>query len=270
MAVIHPTAIVDSKAELAPSVIVGPYSIVEAGVKIGANCRIGPHCHLLGNTVLGKENIVHAGCVLGDEPQDLSYRGAPTSLVIGDGNRFREHVTIHRGTKEGTATEIGNHNYFMAHSHVAHNCRIHNHVIAVNSVLLGGYVEIEDRAFLGGGAVVHQFCRVGTLAILRGLSRISKDVPPFCMAVENNELVGLNVVGLRRAGFSLSQRTKLKEAYTILFRSNLNTSQALEQIESTSITLEVQHLIQFIRNSKRGISTSRHSKKEMETEGIEI
>ncbi len=257
MQVIHPTAIIDPKAELHSSVQVGPYTVIEAGVRLDAGCRVGPHCHLTGSITMGKDNVIHAGCILGDAPQDLAYQAAETSLQVGDGNCFREHVTIHRGTKEGSATEIGNGNYFMAHSHVAHNCQIGHHTIIVNGVLLGGYVEVGDRAFLGGGAVVHQFCRVGTMAILRGLSRISKDVPPFCMAVENNELVGLNSVGLKRGGFSLEQRSRLKETYAALFLSGYNFSQALEKLEKQEVTAEVSLLMQFIRSSKRGVCTAR-------------
>lgn len=257
MSTIHPTALVDPKAELDCSVQIGPYTVVEAGVQIGGRSRIGPHCYLIKGTLLGEDNIVHTGCVLGDEPQDLTYAGVPTRLIIGRGNRFREHVTIHRGTKEGTATQIGDGNYLMAHCHVAHNCRIGNHVIIANGVLLGGYVEIEDRVFLGGGAVVHQFCRIGTLAMLRGLARISKDVPPYCMAVENNELVGLNSIGMKRVGFSLSQRSKLKEAYLTLFLSGLNMTQALTTLERKSTITESHHLLEFIRHSKRGTCTAR-------------
>ncbi len=254
---IHSTACVDPKARLHESVVVGPFTVIEAGVTLGANCRIGPHCHLLGDTTLGEDNIVHTGCVLGDTPQDLAYQGAPTQLLIGRGNEFRENVTVHRGAREGTATEIGDDNYFMVNCHMPHNCRIGHHVIMANAVLLGGYVAVEDRVFLGGGAVVHQFCRVGTLAILRGLARISQDVPPYCMAVENNELVGLNSIGMKRAGFSIEQRSQLKQAYATLFLNGLNVSQALDQIEAAPMSVETQHLAHFIRNSKRGICTAR-------------
>lgn len=257
MSVIHPTAVIDPKAELHPSVNVGAYAVIEADVKIESGCRVGPYCHLMGRLVMGKDNILHAGCVLGGSPQDFAYEDASTGLNIGDGNCFREHVTVHRGTKEGSFTEIGDGNYFMVNCHVAHNCRIGNHAIIVNGVLMGGYVEVGDRAFLGGGAVVHQFCRVGTLAILRGLARISKDVPPYCMAVENNELVGLNSVGIKRSGFSLEQRAELKEAYSILFNGKHNLSQALENLEQRERTAEVQHLIKFIRDSKRGVCIAR-------------
>lgn len=257
MSLIHPTAVIHPKAELDDSVSVGPYTVVEKHVRLGSGCRIGAHCHLIGETLLGRDNVVHTGCVLGDSPQDLSYSGAPTRLVIGSSNIIREHVTVHRGTKEGTATEIGDGNYLMANSHIAHNCRIGNQVVVVNGVLLGGYVEVEDRAFLGGGAVVHQFCRVGTLAILRGLARISKDVPPYCMAVENNELVGLNAVGLKRAGFSMEQRSKLKEAWTTIFLGERNISQAVSALEQAEMTAEARHLVRFIQESKRGVCTAR-------------
>ncbi|MDD2708721.1 MAG: acyl-ACP--UDP-N-acetylglucosamine O-acyltransferase [Verrucomicrobiae bacterium] len=270
MSLIHPTAIVDAKAELAESASVGPYAVIEAGVKIGKGCRIGPHCFLTGDTTLGENNLVHAGAVIGDEPQDLAYHGIPTRVVIGNNNRIREHVTIHRGTKEGSATEIGDHNFLMAHCHVAHNCRIGNRVVVVNGVLLAGWVQVEDRAFLGGGAVVHQFCRIGSLAILRGLARISKDVPPYCMAVENNELVGLNVVGLKRAGVSLVQRRQMKDAYGVLFQSGLNVSQALEKLSQGEQTGQIQHLIQFIRQSKRGICHARRKPTDLGEEEDEV
>ena len=257
MSSIHPTAVIHPKAKLADNIEIGPYTVIDEGVQIASGCRIGPHCYLTGNTILGSDNIIHAGCVLGDWPQDLAYTGVPTGLTIGKGNRFREHVTIHRGTKEGTATEIGDENYLMAHSHVAHNCKIGSHVIIVNAVLLGGYVEVEDRAFLGGGTVVHQFCRVGTLVISRGLSRISKDIPPYCMVVENNELVGLNSLGMKRMGFSTAQRTALKEAYKTLFSGGLNISQALGELTHIAPTSEVGHLVEFIQKSKRGICMAR-------------
>ena len=257
MSRIHPTAILDPRAEVHETATIGPHVVVEGRVVIGPRCWVGPGCHLVGETALGEDNRLHAGVVLGDSPQDLSYRDAPTGLRIGRGNTFREHVTVHRGTKEGTSTEIGDDNYLMAHCHVAHNCRVGNHVIIANGVLMGGYAEIGDRAFLGGGAVVHQFCRVGTLAILRGLARISKDVPPYCMAVENNELVGLNAIGLKRAGLSVEQRTALKSAYAALFHSGQNLAQAMEALEKGPMTAEVAQLLRFLRESHRGTCRAR-------------
>jgi UDP-N-acetylglucosamine acyltransferase len=262
MPAIHPTAVVHPEAEIDSSVDIGPYTVIDEGVTIGPETKIGPHCYITGRTTIGKKNRIHAGCILGDEPQDLAYSGVPTSLVIGDSNIIREHVTIHRGTKEGTSTVLGNENFLLANCHVAHNCQVGNQVIIVNAVLLGGYVEVQDRAFLGGGAVVHQFCRVGELSILRGLARISKDVPPFCMAVENNELVGLNLVGLRRAHLGVEQRDQLKSAYKKIFHSGLNVTQALGEVKGIA-SGEVQRLVEFIETSKRGICTARHQPTEL-------
>ncbi len=254
---IHPTAVIHPSAQLGADVRVGPYTVIDEHVRIGTRCVIGPHCHLTGHTTLGEENEVHAGCVLGGTPQDLAYRGAVSHLTLGHRNKIREHVTIHRGTTEGSATIIGDDNFLMAHCHVGHNCTLGNHVIVVNGVLLGGYVEVQDRAFLGGGAVVHQHCRIGTLAMIRGLSRISKDVPPFCMAVENNELVGLNAVGLKRSGFAPDQRSNLKGAYSILFMQGLNLTQGIEAVQKKALTSEVHLLLDFIQKSKRGIGRPR-------------
>jgi UDP-N-acetylglucosamine acyltransferase len=262
MPAIHPTAVIHPEAEIDSSVDIGPYTVIDEGVTVGPETKIGPHCYITGRTSIGKKNRIHAGCILGDEPQDLAYSGVPTSLKIGDSNIIREHVTIHRGTKEGTSTELGNENFLLANCHVAHNCQIGSQVIIVNAVLLGGYVEVQNRAFLGGGAVVHQFCRVGELSILRGLARISKDVPPFCMAVENNELVGLNLVGLRRAHLGAEQRDQLKSAYKKIFHSGLNVTQALGEVKGIA-SGEVQRLVEFIETSKRGICTARHQPTEL-------
>ncbi len=245
------------EAEVHETAMVGPYSVIDEGVRVGAGCRIGPHCHLTGNMTIGEENDIHAGCVLGDAPQDLSYKNAQTFLVIGNRNRIREHVTIHRGTAEGSETRIGDHNFLMAHCHVGHNCLLGNHVILANAVLLGGHVEIEDFAFVGGGAVVHQHCRIGTRSMIRGLSRISKDVAPYCMTVENNELVGLNSVGLKRSDISLEHRSKLKAAYATLFHGGLNLSQGMKQLRENELIYEVNHLLDFIQKSKRGIGFPR-------------
>jgi UDP-N-acetylglucosamine acyltransferase len=257
MSSIHPTAIVHPKAILDSTANVGPYTVIDGEVKIQANCQIGPHCYLTGNTVIGSDTKIHAGCVIGDSPQDLSYQGVATKLVVGEGNVFREHVTVHRGTAEGSATEIGNANYFMAHAHVAHNCKIGNHVILANAVLLGGYVQVEDRAFLGGNTAVHQFCRVGTLAIIGGVSRITKDVPPYCTVTGENDLIGLNSIGMKRAGFPVTRRAQLKAAYMILFTKGLNLTQALAELEKEKMSLEVEHLVSFVRKTKRGVCTTR-------------
>ncbi|PAW80045.1 MAG: acyl-[acyl-carrier-protein]--UDP-N-acetylglucosamine O-acyltransferase [Verrucomicrobia bacterium Tous-C9LFEB] len=250
---IHPSAVIDPTAQLGRNVRVGPGAVIEAGCVIGDDCEIRAHAIITGAARLGVGNQIGYSAVVGAEPQDLGYKGAPTRVVIGDRNILRELVTIHRGTKEGTETVIGNDNFLMTGAHVAHNCHIGNHVIIVNNVLLAGHVEIQDRAFLGGGSVVHQFTRVGELAIMRGLTRISKDVPPYFMAVDTNRVGGVNRVGMKRAGFSPEVRRSVVEAFKLLHRSTLNFPQALEQLEKESPTPEVQKIITFIRTSKRGI-----------------
>ncbi len=209
---IHPTAIVHPKAKLDSTVQVGPYAVIDEGVELGANCVVGPHVYLTGLTTIGSNNQFHAGCVIGDAPQDLKYQNEPTRLRIGDHNVFREHFTAHRSTKVDAETVIGSHNFFMANAHVAHNCIIGNHVIMANGALLGGHAEVQDRAFISGNCCVHQFCRVGTLALMQGNSTISKDLPPFTVALRVNKICGLNSVGLRRAGFTTEQRLELKKA----------------------------------------------------------
>ena len=176
---IHPTAVVDPRAEIHPDAELGPYAVVDGPAKIGAGTRLLPHAVVMGWTEIGEGNVVHSGAVLGDAPQDLSYHGAKSYLRIGDRNVFREGVQVHRGTAPESTTIIGNDNFFMANSHVAHNCRVGNHIILTNNAVLGGYVEIGDRAFLSASCAVHQFVRVGQIAIMRGMSATSRDVPPF-------------------------------------------------------------------------------------------
>src|SRR5208282_1439662 len=184
---IHPTAIIHPKAKLDSTVQVGPYAVIDEGVELGANCVVGPHVYLTGLTTIGDHNHFHAGCVIGDAPQDLKYDGAPTRLRLGDHNVFREHVTVHRSTRPDAETVVGSHNFLMAGAHVAHNCVIGNHVILANGALLGGHAEVQDRAFISGKCAVHQFCRVGTLALMQGGSTLSQDLPPFTVALRLNE-----------------------------------------------------------------------------------
>jgi UDP-N-acetylglucosamine acyltransferase len=252
---IHPTAVVHSAARLGTGVQVGPGAVIEADVEIGADSHIGPHAVVLSGTRMGARCRVHSGAVLGDAPQDLAYQGAPSWVEIGDECVFREGVTVHRGTKEGSITRVGHRCFLMANSHVAHNCVLADEVILANGVLLGGYVEVGARAFISGNAVVHQFCRVGRLAMLSGLSAASKDVPPFCI-LENstsNTIAGLNVVGMRRAGFSPDQRAEIKRAFRMLYRSGLNVDQAVEQMKSAFPAGPAAELWQFAESAKRGI-----------------
>jgi UDP-N-acetylglucosamine acyltransferase len=250
---IHPTAIVHRDAQLDPTVEVGPFAVIDAAVQIGPQCVIGPHVVIFGQTVIGARNRFHAGCVIGDAPQDLKYRGEPTRLRIGEGNVFREQVTVHRSNRPEDETLIGSNNYFMQHAHVAHNCRIGNHAIIAGGALLAGHVEVQDRAFVSGNCLVHQFCRVGTLALMQGGSAISKDLPPFTVAMGENTLCGLNLVGLRRAGFTPEQRLELKRLYHALFRSGQNLRAALAAARQTFSSPAARLLLDFIAESRRGV-----------------
>ena len=249
---IHPTAIVHPKARLAASVRVGPYAVIDGGVELGADCVIGPHVYLTGVTTIGARNRFHAGCVIGDAPQDLKYKDEPTCIRIGDDNVFREHVTVHRSAKAAEDTVIGSNNFLMANSHVAHNCILGNHVIIANGALLAGHVTVQDRAFISGNCLVHQFTRVGTLALMQGGAGISKDLPPFTIATGANTLCGLNVVGLRRAGFGADERLELKQLYHALFRSGENFRAALTLAQKRFTGRAAKALLGFAADSKRG------------------
>jgi UDP-N-acetylglucosamine acyltransferase len=224
-------------------------------VSLDAGCVIGPGVHITGATRIGKGNRFHAGCVIGDAPQDLRYAGEPTRLMIGDHNVFREHTTLHRSNAMKEDTVIGSHNYFMANSHVGHNTTIGNHVILANGALVAGHVTMADRAFISGNCLIHQFVRIGSLALMQGGSAISKDLPPFTIARGHNATCGLNVIGLRRAGFSAEERLELKRAYRLLQRGRepLPLRRRLELIESQCKGVCVQALLEFVRQSRRGI-----------------
>ena len=218
-----------------------------------ANCQIGPHVYLTGRTQIGAGNSFFAGCVIGEAPQDLKYQGAPTRLRIGDHNVFREGVTIHRSNKTTEETLIGSNNFLMANCHVGHNCLVGDHVIMANGALLGGHVSLADRAFISGNCLVHQFVRVGTLALMQGGSAISKDLPPFTVARGDNGICGLNTVGLRRAGFSPAERLDLKQLYHALFRARVNLRVALEQARTRFSSAPAKTMLDFLAGSKRGV-----------------
>lgn len=252
---IHPTAVIHSKAKLDSTVRVGPYVVIDEDVEIGARCVIGPHVYITGVAKIGTDNRFHAGCVIGDAPQDLKYDGTPTGLRIGDKNVFREHFTVHRSTKPGEETVIGSNNFLMQHSHVAHNCVIGNQVILAGGALLAGHVVVQDRAFISGNCLVHQFTRVGTLAMMQGGSAISMDLPPFTVASQarGNCMCGLNTVGLRRAGFTLEQRQELKELYRVLFRNGENLGMALSNAQNKYSSTTARIFLDFIASTKRGV-----------------
>jgi UDP-N-acetylglucosamine acyltransferase len=250
---IHSTAIIHPKAKVDCSVKIGPYSVIDEHVEIGPGCVIGPLTYLTGVTRIGMCNHFYAGCVIGDAPQDLKYRGEQTRLQIGDHNVFREHATVHRSCKPTEATVIGSHNLLMASCHVAHDSTIGNHVIVANGALLGGHVLVQDRVLISGNCLVHQFVRVGTLAMMQGGSAISKDLPPYTVARGDNAICGLNTIGLRRAGIDAADRLQLKKLYRLLFRSAQNLRQAVAQGWNEFTSPAAKAMLEFVADSKRGI-----------------
>jgi UDP-N-acetylglucosamine acyltransferase len=255
---IHPTAIIDPKAEISEAVEIGPFSVIEKGVYIGEGTKIGPHVVIREGTQIGKECQIFQFASIGEAPQAFFYRGEETSPLIGDQNIIREFTTLHRGTiKGGGKTVIGNNNYFMAYSHVAHDCQIGNQVLLANGATLAGHILIEDHASIGGLSAIHQFCRIGTHALISGLTGVPLDIPPYMLAAGSRaKLFGLNIIGLKRHRFSDETLRSLKKAYRIIFRSGLTLEKAMKRIGEDEIyqTPEVQHLLHFIQHSKRGIS----------------
>ena len=248
------TAIVSPKARIADKVFVGPFSIIEDEVEIGAGTRLDSHVVIKNYTTLGKDNHLHMGVLLGSDPEDKHFTGERSYLKLGDRNIFREYSTASRGTPPESTTTIGDNNYIMIGTHVAHNCQLGSGIVVCNYCSLAGYVEVGDGAFLSGGVVVHQFSKIGRLAMIGGNTRVNRDVPPFVLASEFNVAArGLNLVGLRRAGIEKESIRQLKEAYRILYRSGLPQNQALERIEKEQSSEEARQLVAFIRNSKRGI-----------------
>ncbi len=252
---IHPTAIIHPKANVAPSCDIGPYCVIGEHVTLGEQCQLHSHIVVDGHTVLGRENEIFPFAAIGLKTQDLKWRGGTTHLRIGDKNVFREGVTVHSGTKDGEATVLGSHNLLLAQAHVAHDCLLGNHIIMSSFAGLAGHVVVEDHAILSGYAAVHQFCRIGKLSILGGCTKVVQDVPPFMIADGNPGVTrALNKIGLERNGVSTEAQAALKQAYKIYFREELGGTDALAKIEKEVPALpEVQHLVQFIRASERGI-----------------
>lgn len=249
---IHPLAVIDPAAELAPDVKVGAYVCIDGPVRIGAGCEIQAHAVLTGRVRMGEGNRIGHGAVIGGWPQDFAFDPSTESgVVIGNGNAIREHCTIHRGTAAGTDTVLGDHCFLMAGAHVGHNVRVGDRAVIANNVLLGGYVEVGERVFIGGGSVFHQFVRVGRGAMVQGLSAFSKDVPPFSLAAERNLVFGLNVVGLRRAGFTAAERTEIKAAFKLLYASGMNVSQALAAARERPWGASAAHFFEFAEGAKR-------------------
>jgi UDP-N-acetylglucosamine acyltransferase len=252
---IHLTAIIGSGAKIGANVEIGPHTLIGGGVVIGNDTVIGANAVIEGEVTIGRGNRIGHGTIIGGAPQDVSFTEKTRSRVeIGDRNLIREYCTIHRGTTEGSGTKIGDENFLMVGAHVGHNCVVGNKVIIANNVLLGGHVSIDDQAFLGGGTTFHQNMRVGRLVIVQGSSAFSKDLPPFTLAAERNTVFGLNVIGLRRAGFSAAQRDEIKRAFKLLYLSALNTRQALERSHEVKWTEVGWEFFNFVeKTGKRGI-----------------
>jgi UDP-N-acetylglucosamine acyltransferase len=255
---IHPTAVIDPSARLGENVEVGAYSVIGRGVSLGDGCVLANHVSIAGPTSIGSGNHFFPFCSIGQRSQDLKYEGEPTFLEIGNKNSFREFCTVNRGTAQNSRTLIGHENNFLAYAHVAHDCTVGNHTIFSNNGTIAGHVIVEDYAVIGGLSGVHQFCRIGTHAILGGCTKIVQDVVPYMIADGNPaELRGLNQIGLERRGFSTEDLRTLREAYRLLCRSKLNVKQAVEAMrKDLTDSPHLQHLLSFIESSKRGVVRS--------------
>ena len=251
---VAPTARIDPGARIGPRTMIGEYCVIESDVVIGSHCLLEPYVYVKRWTTMGDHNEVSAGTVLGTDPLDKVFTGERSYLRIGDGNKIREHYTISRGTKPESTTEIGNENYIMTSGHIAHNSKIGDHAVIASCALVAGYVEIEDRAFISGGVVVHQFSKVGRLAMIGGNSRVNTDAPPFFLySGFDIKPVGLNMVGLKRADFGTAEIAALKRAFRILYRSGLRLEQAIAQLEQEAVDENTLHLSRFLKRSERGI-----------------
>jgi UDP-N-acetylglucosamine acyltransferase len=252
MTTIHPSAFVDPTAQLGEGVEVGPGAIIEAGAIIGEGCKIQARAVIGSHVLLGARNTIGHGAIIGGDPQDFDFKpGTNSKVVIGDDNILREYVTIHRGTKEGSSTTIGNNNFLMVGVHLGHNASVGNRVIIANNCLLAGYVAVQDGAVLGGGSVFHQFIRVGRLCMVRGGERFGKDIPPFLVAYGTNLVAGINAIGLRRAGFSSATRLEIKRAFRFLYLEGRNISQALEEAATQQWGSEAESFFSFVREARR-------------------
>ena len=266
---IHPTAIVSPKATLGENVFVGPYAIVGENVFIGNDCTIQAHAILTDRVTMGARNLVGYGAVIGSAPQDFGYADETKSeVLIGDDNIFREYVTIHRGTAEGSATRVGNNNMLMAGAHLGHNSCVGNRTVIANNCLLAGYVEVGDDVVLGGGSVFHQFLRIGEMCMIRGGTAWSKDIPPFTVGQIINVVCGINAVGMRRKGVGSAARTDVKRAYNLLYRSGLNVDQAIEQGKGTVWSEQAARFMKFVSHrTKRGLCSARGGKTDQTESG---
>ncbi len=251
---IHPTAVIDTKAEIDPTVQIGPYVVIDGPVKIGAETKIGPFCVILGETTIGERCYLHSHVIVGDTPQDAAYKGERTFCILGDDIEIREGATIHRATGEGNATILSDGCFLMSNAHVGHNCELEKEVVLTNGCLLGGHVYIGEKAIISGNAGVHQFCRIGTLAMVGGLSKITQDVPPFMMTDLFGNIIATNLIGLKRAGYNAEQRREVKDAFRILYRDGLTHTSAMQILQAKGYSSALEPLIDFIsETSRRGL-----------------
>jgi len=256
MTTIHPTAVIHPGAKIGEGCQIGPYCVIGEHVTLGANCKLHSHVVIDGHTTLGSGNDIFPFASIGLQTQDLKWKGGTTWTRIGNNNTFREYVTVHSATSDGDATVVGSENHILAYCHIAHDCQLGNHIVMSNVGTLAGHVKVEDHAIVGGLAAVHQFCRIGTMAIIGGCSKVVQDVPPYMLADGNPaETRTVNKIGLERNGVSEEAQTALKQAYKIIFRDGLTISNALVRIETELPKLpEVLHLLEFARKSERGLS----------------
>jgi UDP-N-acetylglucosamine acyltransferase len=259
VASIHPTAVVDPRAEIAADVSIGPFSVVESGVVIGEGCRVAGHTVIKAGTCLGKNNSVSEGVVLGGRPQHLRAGDRVGRLRIGDGNSIREHVTIHSGLGTDDWTEMGDQNLIMVNAHIAHDCHVGNHTVLTNNVMIAGHVSIGDRAYVSGAVGIHQFCRIGQLAMVGGQAHLNRDVPPF-VTIDglSSHVVGLNTIGLRRNGYREPDIQQLKAAYRVIYRSGLSWNEVLQTLQQEFPTGPAAAFHEFLSQARRGIMQERH------------
>jgi UDP-N-acetylglucosamine acyltransferase len=259
---IHQTAIVAKTAEIDGSAEIGPHVVIEEKVRIHPGVKIMANACIHENTEIGEGTVIYPGAVIGGHPQDYSFKGEESFTKIGKNNIIREYVTIHRGAKKGTTTVVGDNNMLMVQSHLGHNCRIEDNVVIANGALLAGHVQVEKCVFISGNVVFHQFCRIGRFAMIGGFTGVNKDVPPYMLVRGPSAVRGVNLVGLRRGGFSREAIKEIKEAYKLVFTSGLTTKEALEEIKKAFKSDEVGHFVSFIEKSERGICKYRYDREE--------
>ncbi|MFV0338248.1 MAG: acyl-ACP--UDP-N-acetylglucosamine O-acyltransferase [Chthoniobacterales bacterium] len=263
---IHPTAIIGEEVRLGKGCKIGPYSIIEGDVSLGENCTVQSRAFLKGKLRIGNNNLIGHGAIIGEEPQDFDFKASTQSeVIIGDNNTFREYVTIHRGTKEGTATTVGNHNFLMCGAHLGHNCTMGDHNVVANNCLFAGYVTVGNRNVFGGGSLYHQFITVSDMIMLRGGSIWGKDIPPYIIGSGTNTVRGLNSIGLRRNGLSAEARAEVKEAFRLIYHSDLLLKEALAESEKKDWLPEAAAFLDFFkRKTKRGFCQARTSGRQAE------